>query len=55
MQYKLKNTELQAKLDALTNGDFSKQLKAYSMDIQSRLMYQKVFDLWFGEEYLHAL
>lgn len=57
MKYRLKDRELQRKLDALSNGDFSRQLASNKKRIFAELNFLKQMILWFrkSEGPLHAL
>ena len=57
MKYRLKDRELQRKLDALSNGDFSRQLASNKKRIFAELNFLKQMILWFrkSEGPFHAL
>lgn len=57
MKYRLKDRELQRKLDELSNGDFSRQLASNEKRLDSDFMYLKQATLWFSlpEGPLHGL
>lgn len=57
MKYRLKDRELQKKLDELSDGDFSKQLALNYKRICSDLEFLMQINLWFckKEGPLHAL
>lgn len=57
MTYRLKDRELQRKLDELSNGDFSKQLASNEKRICSSLEFLQQITLWFckREGPLHSL
>lgn len=57
MKYRLKDRELQRKLDALSNGDFSRQLASNKKRIFAELNFLKQMTLWFrkSEGPFHAL
>ena len=57
MRYRLKDKELQQKLDELSDGDFSRQLASNKKRIFAELNFLKQMTLWFrkSEGPLHAL
>jgi hypothetical protein len=57
MKFRLKDRELQRKLDALSNGDFSRELAANKKRIFAELNFLKQMTLWFrkSEGPFHAL
>lgn len=57
MKYRLKDRELQRKLDEISDGDFSKQLALNHKRIISSLEFLQQITLWFGKKEgpLHAL
>lgn len=57
MRYRLKDKELQRKLDELSDGDFSRQLASNKKRIFAELNFLKQVTLWFrkSEGPLHAL
>ena len=57
LKYRLKDRELQRKLDALSNGDFSRQLASNKKRIFAELNFLKQMTLWFrkSEGPFHAL
>lgn len=57
MRYRLKDKELQQKLDELSDGDFSKQLASNKKRIFAELIFLKQMTLWFrkSEGPFHAL
>lgn len=57
MKYRLKDRELQKKLDELSGGDFSRQLASNEKRIFADLKFLKLMILWFckSEGPLHAL
>lgn len=57
MKYRLKDRELQKKLDEISGGDFSRQLESNEKRICTDLEFLKKITLWFckREGPLHAL
>lgn len=57
MRYRLKDKELQQKLQELSDGDFSKQLASNKKRIFAELNFLKQMTLWFrkSEGPFHAL
>ena len=55
MKYRLKDRELQEKLDEISDGDFSRQVEVNNGRLGSELEYKKQIILWFGSVPLHAL
>ena len=57
MKYRLKDRELQKKLDEISGGDFSRQLESNEKRICTDLKFLKQVILWFckSEGPLHAL
>lgn len=57
MKYRLKDRELQKKLDEISGGDFSRQLESNKKRIFAELNFLKQMTLWFrkSEGPFHAL
>ena len=55
MKYRLKDRELQEKLDEISDGDFSRQVELNNGRLGSELEYKKQIILWFGSVPLHTL
>lgn len=55
MKYRLKDRELQKKLDEISNGDFSRQVELNNSRLGPELEFKKQIVLWFGSVPLYAL
>lgn len=57
MKYRLKDRELQKKLDEISNGDFSRELASNKKRIFAELNFLKQMTLWFRKSKgpFHAL